>query len=57
MQLLNIPVEIAGDANEDKEQRGTSWARATRELSRQTLMMTPLNEVSVGRTFFKCSYE
>jgi hypothetical protein len=31
-QLLNIPVEMAGDANE--ERRGTSWARATRELGR-----------------------
>jgi hypothetical protein len=30
----NIPVELAGDANEDKEQRGTSWAIATRELRR-----------------------
>jgi hypothetical protein len=34
MQLLNISVEIAGDANEDKEQRGTSWASVTRELRR-----------------------
>jgi hypothetical protein len=36
MQLLNIPVDIAGDANEDKEweQRGTTWASATRELRR-----------------------
>jgi hypothetical protein len=25
MQLLNIPVELADDANEDKEHRGTSW--------------------------------
>jgi hypothetical protein len=31
-QLLNIPVKIAGDASE--ERRGTSWARATRELRR-----------------------
>jgi hypothetical protein len=30
MQLLNIPVEIAGDTNENKERRGTSWASATR---------------------------
>ena len=28
-QLLNIPVEMAGDSNE--ERRGTSWARATRD--------------------------
>jgi hypothetical protein len=34
MQLLNIPIELAEDANEDKEQRGTSWASATRELRR-----------------------
>jgi hypothetical protein len=34
MQLLIIPVELAEDANEDKEQRGTSWASATRELRR-----------------------
>ena len=34
MQLLNIPVELAEDVNEDKEQRGTSWASATRELRR-----------------------
>jgi hypothetical protein len=34
MQLLDIPVELAEDANEDKEQRGTSWASATRELRR-----------------------
>jgi hypothetical protein len=31
-QLLNIPVEMSGDGNE--ERRGTSWARATRELRR-----------------------
>jgi hypothetical protein len=30
-QLL-IPVEMAGDANEERQ--GTSWARATRELRR-----------------------
>jgi len=34
MQLLNIPVELAEDAHEDNEQRGTSWASATRELRR-----------------------
>jgi hypothetical protein len=34
MQLLNIPGEFAEDANEDKEQRETSWASATRELRR-----------------------
>jgi hypothetical protein len=34
MQLLNIPIELAEDANEDKEQRGTGWASATRELRR-----------------------
>ena len=31
-QLLNIPVEMSGDGSE--ERRGTSWARATRELRR-----------------------
>ncbi len=31
-QLLIIPVEMPGDTKE--ERRGTSWARATRELSR-----------------------
>jgi hypothetical protein len=34
MQLLNIPIELAEDANANKEQRGTSWASATRELMR-----------------------
>jgi hypothetical protein len=34
MQLLNIPIEFAEDAKEDKDQRGTSWASATRELRR-----------------------
>ena len=34
MQLLNIPIELAVDANEDKEQRGTGWASATHELRR-----------------------
>jgi hypothetical protein len=31
-QLLNIPIEMPGDTKE--ERRGTSWARATRELRR-----------------------
>ena len=34
MQLLDIAVEIAGDANENKERRGTTWASATRQLRR-----------------------
>jgi hypothetical protein len=31
-QLLNIPIKMAGDAKE--ERKGTSWAKATRELRR-----------------------
>jgi hypothetical protein len=34
MQLLNIPGEFAEDANEDKEQRETSWARRVGQAQR-----------------------
>jgi hypothetical protein len=34
MQMLNIQVDMAGDTKENREERGTSWARATRELRR-----------------------